>query len=83
MSISVKRYELSCTVRDMRLSKCSIIIIKDMWKQFHECDLPNVDTCVLDVEHLRMDEAIITLSHVFYSIASNNICSMVNIIHDI
>ena len=27
MSISVKRHELWCTVRDMRLSKCSIIII--------------------------------------------------------
>ena len=27
MSISVKRQELWCTVRDMRLSKCSIIII--------------------------------------------------------
>ena len=27
MSISVKRHKLWCTVRDMRLSKCSIIII--------------------------------------------------------
>ena len=27
MSISVKRHELWCTVRDMRLSKCSIMII--------------------------------------------------------
>ena len=27
MSISVKRHELWCTVRDMRLSNCSIIII--------------------------------------------------------
>ena len=27
MSNSVKRHELWCTVRDMRLSKCSIIII--------------------------------------------------------
>ena len=27
MSISVKRHELWCTVRDMRLSKCLIIMI--------------------------------------------------------
>ena len=42
MSISVKRQELWCTVRDMRLSKCSIIIInciKRSTARFESCHL--------------------------------------------
>ena len=31
MSISVKRNELWCTIRDMRFSKCSIIIMSSKW----------------------------------------------------
>ena len=39
MSISVKRHELWCTVRDMRLSKCSIIIIHTALIDIHRWPL--------------------------------------------